>query len=75
MLYVLTKTLTISGYVVDDLEAENGDYEFYKKIPQLIKDGTIAPREEIYEGLELFPELLIDVLKGDAQAKPIIKVC
>jgi NADPH-dependent curcumin reductase CurA len=59
---VLTKRLTIRGFIVTDFAARFPD--FIRDMPQWIKEGRIRYREDIAEGLENAPATFIGLLKG-----------
>src|SRR4029077_16226618 len=54
---VLTKRLTIRGFIVSDFWGRFDD--FIREVPQWIKEGRIKYREDIAEGLENAPQTFI----------------
>lgn len=68
---IITKRLTIHGFIVGDIVKERGE-EFYTEFPKLVADGTIQHKEQLFFGLESAEQGLIDTLKGDNIAKPVV---
>ncbi|GJJ15203.1 hypothetical protein Clacol_009479 [Clathrus columnatus] len=68
---VITKRITIHGFIVTDFLAKMGE-EFYSEFPKLVVEGKVKHREQLYYGLESAEQALIDMLKGDNIAKPVI---
>jgi NADPH-dependent curcumin reductase CurA len=69
---VLTKRLTIRGFIVTDFAARFPD--FIRDVPQWIKDGRIKYREDIADGLENAPATFIGLLKGKNFGKQLVRV-
>src|SRR4051812_22807718 len=69
---VLTKRLTIRGFIVTDFAAKFSD--FIRDMPQWIKSGRIKYREDITEGLENAPQAFIGLLKGRNFGKQLVRV-
>ena len=69
---VLTKRLTIRGFIVTDFAATLDD--FMRDVPQWIKDGTIKYREDIAEGLENAPAAFMGMLKGKNFGKQLVRI-
>jgi NADPH-dependent curcumin reductase CurA len=69
---VLTKRLTIRGFIVTDFAAKFPD--FIRDMPQWIKEGRIKYREDIAEGLENAPQTFIGLLKGKNFGKQLVRV-
>src|SRR5436190_16377776 len=69
---VLTKRLTIRGFIVTDFAAKFPD--FIRDMPQWIKEGRIKYREDIAEGLENAPQAFIGLLKGKNFGKQLVRV-
>ncbi|KIJ29059.1 hypothetical protein M422DRAFT_784418 [Sphaerobolus stellatus SS14] len=68
--YVLTKRLTMHGFIVLDLLKDHIQ-EFYSEYPKRITSGQVKHHEQIYKGLEGAEQALLDTLKGDNQGKPV----
>jgi NADPH-dependent curcumin reductase CurA len=69
---VLTKRLTIRGFIVTDFAAKYGD--FLRDVSTWIKEGRIKYREDIVEGLENAPRALIGLLRGENFGKVVVRV-
>ena len=72
MRHVLTKRLTLRGFIVIDFADQQGD--FLAEVGPLVRDGRIKYREDIVEGLEKSPRALIGLLKGENFGKVIVRV-
>jgi NADPH-dependent curcumin reductase CurA len=72
MRHVLTKRLTLRGFIVFDFAEQHGD--FLAEVGPLVRDGRIKYREDIVQGLEKAPRALIGLLKGENFGKMIIRV-
>jgi NADPH-dependent curcumin reductase len=72
MRQVLTKRLTLRGFIVIDFAEQQGD--FLAEVGPLVYDGRIKYREDIVEGLEKAPRALIGLLKGENFGKLIVRV-
>ena len=69
---VLTKRLTIRGFIVTDFAAKHAD--FLRDVSQWIKEGKIKYREDIAEGLENAPQAFMGMLKGKNFGKQLVRV-
>ena len=69
---VLTKRLTIRGFIVSDFAAKFPD--FIRDMPQWIRQGRIKYREDIAEGLENAPQTFIGLLKGKNFGKQLVRI-
>jgi NADPH-dependent curcumin reductase CurA len=69
---VLTKRLTIRGFIVSDFWGRFD--EFIREMPQWIKEGRIKYREDVVDGLEKAPQTFIGLLKGKNFGKQLIRV-
>jgi NADPH-dependent curcumin reductase len=69
---ILTKRLTIRGFIVTDFAAKHGDFQ--RDVAQWIKDGKIKYREDIAEGLENAPAAFMGMLKGKNFGKQLVKI-
>jgi NADPH-dependent curcumin reductase CurA len=69
---VLTKRLTVRGFIVTDFAAKFPD--FIRDVPQWIKEGRIKYREDIAEGLENAPQAFMGLLKGKNFGKQLVRV-
>jgi NADPH-dependent curcumin reductase len=72
MRHVLTKRLTLRGFIVFDFAEQKGD--FLAEVAPLVRDGRIKYREDIVQGLEKAPLALIGLLKGENFGKMIVQV-
>jgi NADPH-dependent curcumin reductase CurA len=69
---VLTKRLTLRGFIVLDFDAETDN--FLRDVGGWLRDGKLKYREDVIEGLERAPEALIGLLKGRNFGKQVVKV-
>ena len=69
---VLTKSLTIRGYINNEFSSLYP--EFLAEIAPAVRNREIRYREDIVEGLENAPEAFIGLLKGRNFGKLLIKV-
>jgi NADPH-dependent curcumin reductase CurA len=69
---VLTKRLTIRGFIVTDFAPRFND--FIRDMPQWMKEGRIKYREDIAEGLENAPQTFMGLLKGKNFGKQLVRV-
>jgi NADPH-dependent curcumin reductase CurA len=69
---ILTKRLTLRGFIVFDFIARMGDFQ--RDMSAWVRDGKIKYREDVIEGLDKAPEGLIGLLKGKNFGKLLVKV-
>jgi NADPH-dependent curcumin reductase CurA len=69
---VLSKRLTLRGFIVRDFAAQAED--FRRDVASWLKAGEIKYREDIVDGLEKAPEAFIGLLKGRNFGKLVVKV-
>jgi NADPH-dependent curcumin reductase len=69
---VLSKRLTVRGFIVGDHPARWDD--FYRDVSAWVLDGRIKYREDIIEGLERAPEAFIGQLQGRNFGKLLVRV-
>ena len=69
---VLTKRLTIRGFIVRDFWDRFDD--FMRDMPQWIREGRVKYREDIAEGLENAPATFMGLLKGRNFGKQLVRV-
>ena len=69
---VLTKKLTIRGFIVTDFHARQAD--FLRDVGQWIGEGRIRYREDIVEGLENTPDAFIGLLGGGNFGKLLVRL-
>jgi NADPH-dependent curcumin reductase len=69
---ILTKRLTIRGFIVTDFAARHED--FLRDVSTWIKEGCIKYREDVVEGIENAPEAFMGLLKGKNFGKLLVKV-
>ena len=72
MRQVLTKRLTLRGFIVFDFASQQP--EFLAEVGPLVRDGRIKYREDIVDGLEKAPRALIGLLRGENFGKVIVRV-
>ncbi len=69
---VLTKRLTIRGFIVTDFAARHDD--FLRDVAGWLKQGKIRYREDIVDGLENAPRAMIGLLRGENFGKLLVRV-
>jgi len=69
---VLTKRLTLRGFIVTDFAAQAAD--FRRDVGGWLREGRVKYREDVVEGLENAPEAFIGLLKGRNFGKLLVKV-
>jgi hypothetical protein len=69
---VLTKRLTIRGFIVRDFAAQVA--EFGRDMAQWLREGKIKYREDVVEGLENAPQAFIGLLQGRNFGKLLVRV-
>jgi NADPH-dependent curcumin reductase len=69
---VLTKRLTIRGFIVWDFASQTKD--FLRDVGGWLRDGKIKYREDIVDGLENAPQAFIGLLKGKNFGKLVVRV-
>jgi NADPH-dependent curcumin reductase CurA len=69
---VLTKRLTIRGFIVTDFAAKYAD--FLRDVSTWVEEGRIKYREDVVEGLERAPEAFMGLLKGKNFGKLLVRV-
>jgi NADPH-dependent curcumin reductase CurA len=69
---VLTKRLTIRGFIVSDFAARHGD--FLRDMSQWFREGKIKHREFVTEGLDSAPAAFTGLLKGANFGKQLVRV-
>src|SRR4051812_26635179 len=72
MRVVLTKRLTIRGFIVSDFAARYAD--FLRDMSQWVREGKVKHREFITEGLDSAPAAFIGLLKGANFGKQLVRV-
>jgi len=69
---VLTKRLTIRGFIVSDFAARQVD--FLRDMSQWVREGKVKYRECITEGIESAPSAFMGLLKGANFGKQLVRV-
>jgi NADPH-dependent curcumin reductase len=69
---VLTKRLTVRGFIIIDHHGRFGD--FLRDVSAWQRDGRVKYREDIVDGLEHAPEAFIGLLQGHNFGKLIVRV-
>jgi NADPH-dependent curcumin reductase CurA len=69
---ILTKRLTLRGFIVTDFAARQGD--FLRDVSGWLRDGRIKHREDIVDGIENAPRALIGLLRGENFGKMLVRV-
>jgi NADPH-dependent curcumin reductase CurA len=69
---VLTKRLTIRGFIVSDFAARHAD--FLRDMSLWVREGKLKHREFVTEGLDSAPGAFIGLLKGANFGKQLVRV-
>ena len=69
---VLTKRLTIRGFIVSDFASRHAD--FLRDMSQWVREGKVKHREFVTEGLDSAPAAFIGLLKGANFGKQLVRV-
>ena len=69
---VLTKRLTIRGFIVSDLAARRAD--FLREMSGWVREGKVKYKEFVTEGLDSAPAAFIGLLKGANFGKQLVRV-
>lgn len=69
---VLTKRLTIRGFIVSDFAGRR--QEFLRDMSQWVRDGKVKHREFVTEGLDSAPAAFMGLLKGANFGKQLVRV-
>src|SRR5215217_888979 len=69
---VLTKRLTIRGFIVSDFAARHGD--FLQDMSQWVREGKVKHKEFVTEGLDSAPAAFMGLLKGANFGKQLVRV-
>jgi hypothetical protein len=72
MFGVLTKRLTVRGFIVTDFSARTD--EFLQEAAPWVRDGRIKYREDVLDGLDKAPAGLIGLLRGENFGKQLVRV-
>jgi NADPH-dependent curcumin reductase CurA len=72
MRQVLTKRLTIRGFIVWDFRERHAD--FLRDMGGWVRDGQVKYKEFVTEGLESAPEAFMGLLKGKNFGKQLVRV-
>jgi NADPH-dependent curcumin reductase len=69
---VLTKRLTIRGFIVSDFAARHGD--FLRDMSTWVREGKVKHKEFVTEGLDSAPGAFMGLLKGANFGKQLVRV-
>jgi len=69
---VLTKRLTIRGFIVSDFASRHAD--FLRDMSQWVREGKLKYREFVTEGLDSAPAAFIGLLNGANFGKQLVRV-
>jgi hypothetical protein len=72
MMLILTRRLTLRGFIVSDYGEQLGD--FLRDVGGWLAEGKIRTREDVLDGLDAAPEGLIGLLQGKNFGKLVVKV-
>ncbi|PPR08272.1 hypothetical protein CVT24_001112 [Panaeolus cyanescens] len=73
LFHVISKSITISGFIVGRLEGNWGK-KFWQEVAPKVASGEIKHREHVYEGLDKLPQAILDVQQGNNTAKAVVHV-
>jgi NADPH-dependent curcumin reductase CurA len=69
---VLTKRLTIRGFIVRDFIAHAAEFE--RDVSQWVREGKIKYREDVVKGIENAPQAFMGLLQGKNFGKLLVRV-
>jgi NADPH-dependent curcumin reductase CurA len=69
---VLTKRLTIRGFIVRDFIAHAAEFE--RDVSQWVREGKIKYREDVVDGIEKAPQAFMGLLQGKNFGKLLVRV-
>jgi NADPH-dependent curcumin reductase CurA len=69
---VLTKRLTIRGFIVSDFASRHGD--FVRDMSGWVREGKVKHKEFVTEGLDSAPAAFMGLLKGANFGKQLVRV-
>jgi NADPH-dependent curcumin reductase CurA len=69
---IVTKRLTIRGFIVSDWVAERKP--FFTEVAPLVADGSIKVLETVVDGLDQAPQAFISMLRGGNVGKMVVRV-
>ena len=69
---ILTKRLTVRGFIVSDFAARHAD--FLRDMSQWVREGKVKYKEFVTDGLDSAPAALIGLLKGANFGKQLVRV-
>ena len=69
---VLTKRLTLRGFIIFDFAARTAEFE--REMGGWVREGKIKYREDVVDGLEAAPAAFIGLLKGRNFGKLLVRV-
>src|ERR1700753_1622231 len=72
MRQILTKRLTIRGFIVSDFAARRGD--FLRDMSTWVREGKVKYKEFVTEGLDSAPGAFMGLLKGANFGKQLVRV-
>ncbi|MFT3821972.1 MAG: NADP-dependent oxidoreductase [Rubrivivax sp.] len=72
MRLVLTRKLTVRGFIVSDIEHEYPEFE--QKMAGWIRDGQIVHREHVHRGFEQIVPAFLGMLAGENAGKSIVHI-
>ena len=70
---VLTKSLTIRGFIQDEFTASYGR-DFVRDMSAWVAEGSVRYREDVTEGLDAAPEAFRGLLTGSNFGKALVRV-
>jgi NADPH-dependent curcumin reductase CurA len=72
MSYIVTKRLRVEGFIV--IDHFDKFPAFLAEVGPWVRDGKVAYRETVVDGLEHAPEALLGLLSGENIGKMLVKI-
>ena len=72
MFAILSKRLTLRGFIVTDFAVQHG--EFYAQMSRWVREGRMKYKEDIVEGLDHAVEAFVGLLHGKNFGKTAVHV-
>ncbi|KAF8938366.1 hypothetical protein EDD21DRAFT_439991 [Dissophora ornata] len=73
LMYIVSKRITMRGFIVSDFAAECGA-DFVKDVGSWLSNGEIIYKEDIADGIESAPDAFVGMLQGKNFGKQVVKI-
>lgn len=70
---VLSKSLTVRGFIQTEFVREHHD-DFLRDMQQWVREGAVAYREDVVDGLDAAPDAFVGMLRGANTGKLLVRV-